>query len=216
MELTIEKPTTDFKSEFRGKDPSSTTKKVLVINGHPDQESFNYGLADAYLQGLATKSVHVDQINIANLQFNPNLAFGYRKISVLESDLLDAIEKIKAADHLVWIFPMWWYGLPALMKGFIDRIFLPGTFFKYQKGKLFPRQLLKGKTARLIITADTVRWYDRWFMGSPLINQFKKGTLEFCGVKPVKVTYIAPIKDSTKVFRSKWLKKVQKLGHEIA
>ena len=216
MELTIEKSTINFNAESGSEHPSSTTKKVLVINGHPDQESFNYGLADAYLQGLATKSVKVDQINIADLQFNPNLAFGYRKISVLEPDLLDAIEKIKAADHLVWIFPMWWYGLPALMKGFIDRIFLPGTFFKYQKGKPFPRQLLKGKTARLIITADTVRWYDRWFMGTPLINQFKKGTLEFCGVKPVKVTYIAPIKDSTEAFRSKWLRKVQKLGHEIA
>jgi NAD(P)H dehydrogenase (quinone) len=216
MELTIEKSTTDFNSESRGEYPSSATKKVLVINGHPDRESFNYGLADAYLRGLATKSIQVDQINIADLQFNPNLAFGYRKISVLEPDLLNAIEKIKGADYLVWIFPMWWYGLPALMKGFIDRIFLPGTFFKYQKGKLFPRQLLKGKTARLIITADTVRWYDRWFMGSPLINQFKKGTLEFCGVKPVKVTYIAPIKDSTEAFRSKWLKKVQELGHEIA
>ncbi len=216
MELTIEKPTTDTASESGGRYPSSTTKRVLVINGHPDRESFNYGLADAYLRGLATKSIQVDQINIADLQFNPNLAFGYRKISVLEPDLLNAIEKIKGADHLVWIFPMWWYGLPALMKGFIDRIFLPGTFFKYQKGKLLPRQLLKGKTARLIITADTVRWYDRWFMGSPLINQFKKGTLEFCGVKPVKVTYIAPIKDSTEAFRSKWLKKVQELGHEIA
>ncbi|NQZ76685.1 MAG: NAD(P)H-dependent oxidoreductase, partial [Ekhidna sp.] len=122
----------------------------------------------------------------------------------------------KQADHMVWILPMWWYGMPALMKGFIDRIFLPGFFFKYQKGNPFPKKLLKGKTARLIITADTVRWYDRWFMRSPLINQFKKGTLEFCGIKPVKVTYIAPIKDSSDAFRTKWLSKVKKLGMIIA
>ena len=98
------------------------------------------------------------------------------------------------------------------MKGFIDRIFLPGIFFKYRKGNPFPKRLLEGKTARLVITADTVRWYDRLFMGSPLINQFKKGTLEFCGVKPVKVTYIAPIKDSTPQFRQKWLERVKAMG----
>ncbi len=192
------------------------TKKVLVIIGHPDKESFNYALAEAYLQGIDQSRIVLDVIRLADLAFNPNLAYGYRKVSKLEPDLLEAIEKIKAADHLVWFFPMWWYGLPALMKGFIDRIFLPGVFFKYQKGKLFPRRLLKGKTARLVITADTVRWYDYLFMRSPLINQFKKGTLEFCGVKPVKVTYIAPIKESSLSFRKSWLKKVGKLGNVAA
>ena len=191
-------------------------KKVLVINGHPDQESFNYALSKAYISGLRNTDAQVELLNIADLDFNPNLKYGYRKISELETDLLQAIDQIKQADHLVWVLPMWWYGMPALMKGFIDRIFLPGLFFKYQKGNPFPKKLLKGKTARLVITADTVRWYDRWFMGSPLINQFKKGTLEFCGVKPVKLTYIAPIKDSSEAFRARWLSKVKKLGMTIA
>ena len=196
--------------------PETSLKKVLVINGHPDKESFNYALSAAYLEGLSDTTVQIAQINIADLDFDPNLQYGYRKITELEPDLLKAIDQIKQADHLVWVLPMWWYGMPALMKGFIDRIFLPGFFFKYQKGNPFPKKLLKGKTARLIITADTVRWYDRWFMGSPLINQLKKGTLEFCGVKPVKVTYIAPIKDSTEAFRAKWLQKIKKLGMAVA
>ena len=216
MEITLEKPITVRRPEAGNEQSSKTGPKVLVINGHPDPESYNYALSAAYRKGLKTTSAQVELLNIADLQFNPNLAFGYRKISELEPDLLEAIDKIKSADHLVWLFPMWWYSMPALMKGFIDRIFLPGTFFKYQPGKLFPKRLLKGKTARLIITADTVRWYDRWFMGSPLINQFKKGTLEFCGVKPVKVTYIAPVKQSTGDFRAKWLRKVQNLGKVIA
>ncbi|GAB4252948.1 MAG: NAD(P)H-dependent oxidoreductase [Ekhidna sp.] len=217
MELTIEKSNKELlidngRVEFNGRQ----RKKVLVINGHPDKESFNYALSEAYLEGIKDLDVQVELLNIADLDFNLNLKYGYRKISELEPDLLEAIDKIKQADHMVWILPMWWYGMPALMKGFIDRVFLPGFFFKYQKGNPFPKKLLKGKTARLIITADTVRWYDRWFMGSPLINQFKKGTLEFCGVKPVKVTYIAPIKDSSAAFRAKWLDKVKKLGMAIA
>lgn len=198
--------------DHHDKNSPTNAKRVLIINGHPDKESFNYALSNAYLMGLQQSGSKVDQINLADLEFNPNLAYGYRKISTLEPDLETAIEKIKMAEHLVWVFPMWWYGLPALMKGFIDRTFLPGVFFKYQKGKLFPQKLLKGKTARLIITADTVRWFDYLFMKSPLINQFKKGTLEFCGVKPVKITYIAPIKNSTPEFRATWLKKISKLG----
>ena len=217
MELTIEKSNKELLIDNgRVKLNDHQKKKVLVINGHPDNETFNYALSKAYLEGIKDSDVKVELLNIADLDFNPNLKYGYRKISELEPDLLEAIHKIKQADHLVWILPMWWYGMPALMKGFIDRIFLPGFFFKYQKGNPFPKKLLKGKTARLIITADTVRWYDRWFMGRPLINQFKKGTLEFCGVKPVKVTYIAPIKDSTPSFRAKWLSKVKKLGMRIA
>ena len=217
MELTIEKSNKELLIDNdRVELKDHQRKKVLVINGHPDKESFNYALSEAYLEGLEDSKVQVELLNIADLDFNPNLKYGYRKISELEPDLLEAIDKIKQADHMVWILPMWWYGMPALMKGFIDRIFLPGFFFKYQKGNPFPKKLLKGKTARLIITADTMRWYDRWFMGSPLINQFKKGTLEFCGVKPVRVTYIAPIKDSTPSFRAKWLSKVKKLGKAIA
>ncbi|MGK0308369.1 MAG: NAD(P)H dehydrogenase (quinone) [Urechidicola sp.] len=190
-------------------------KQVLIINGHPDKQSYNYALSEAYLRGASKTNSVLTQINIADLEFDPNLAFGYRKRTELEPDLLDAIEKIKKADHIVWIFPMWWYGYPALMKGFIDRTFLPGITFEPIEGKAMPRKLLKGKTARIIITADTPKWYDYLFMKSPLINQFKKGTLEFCGISPVKVTYISPVKNSNTDYREKWLEKISLLGEKL-
>jgi NAD(P)H dehydrogenase (quinone) len=190
-------------------------KNILVINGNPDKESYNYALSEAYLKGARKTDSNLSQINISELNFNPNLAFGYRKRSELEPDLLEAIKKIKKADHLVWVFPMWWYGYPALMKGFIDRTFLPGITFETIPGKALPRQLLKGKTARIIITADTPKWYNYLFMKSPAINQFKKGTLEFCGVSPVKVTYISPIKSSTKDNREKYIEKISLLGEKL-
>ncbi len=192
------------------------SKRILVINGNPDAESYNFGLSDQYVSGAQEAGGEVETINIRDLEFNPNLEFGYRKRVELEPDLLNALEKIKWADHLVWVFPMWWYGYPAIMKGFIDRLFLPGITFEYVEGKPLPKGLLKGKTARIILTADTPSWYNVLFMGSPTIKQFKKGTLQFCGVKPVKVTYIAPIKGSTESFRKKHLDKVRKLGIEMA
>lgn len=190
-------------------------KNVLIINGHPDKESFNYALASAYTDGLGQTAVSHQQINIADLQFNPNLNYGYRRRMDLEPDLQDAIDSIKKADHIVWIFPMWWYGYPAMMKGFIDRTFLPGITFEVVPGKAFPNKLLKGRTGHIIVTADTPRWYDYLFMKSPAINQFKKGTLEFSGISPVKVTYIAPIKGSDAAFRNKWLKKIRQYGEKF-
>lgn len=190
-------------------------KKILIINGHPDKESYNYALADAYLEGARQTGAQIEQINIADLKFDPNLAYGYRKRTEHEPDLVNALNKIKAADHLVWVFPMWWYGYPAIMKGFIDRVFLPGITFDYVKGNPFPKGLLKKKTARIIVTADTPLWYNKLFMKNPAVNQFKRGTLKFCGIKPVKVTYIAVIRNSTDRFRVKWLKKVENIGARL-
>jgi putative NADPH-quinone reductase len=190
-------------------------KQVLIINGHPNKNSYNYALAAAYAKGASKANASISQLNIADLDFNPNLATGDQYNSELEPDLQAAVEKIKKAEHIVWVFPMWWYGAPALMKGFIDRTFLPGIAFKYVEGKAFPNKLLKGKTARLIITADTPQWYDVLFMKKPAINQLKKGTLQFCGINPVKVTYIAPLIKSKEAFRSKWLNKVRALGEGL-
>jgi len=184
----------------------------VIINAHPDKQSYNYALSEAFVSGLDQTKWKLEIINLTDLTFKPNLEYGYRQRTELEPDLVNALEKIKSAQHLVWFFPMWWYGIPSLLKGFIERTFLPGIAFEYIEGKPLPKKLWKGKSAHIFITADTPRWYDWLFMGSPAINQFKKGTLQFCGIDPVQVTYIAPIRNSTEKFRTQWLEKVKLLG----
>ena len=76
-------------------------KKILIINGHPDNESFNFGLSEAYRKGAKKSDAKIKEINIRELDFNPNLQFGYRKQTELEPDLLKAQEKLKWADHIV-------------------------------------------------------------------------------------------------------------------
>ena len=164
-------------------------KKVLIINGHPDPESFNYGIAAAYKKG-AEQAAEVSEINISELQFNPNLQFGYRKRTELEPDLLKAQELIQWADHLVWVYPVWWGSVPALMKGFIDRVFLPGFAFKKRDGSVWWDKYLTGKTARLICTLDQPPWYYRLVYGSPSHQAMKKLTMQFVGIKKVKITSI--------------------------
>ncbi len=187
-------------------------KKILIINGHPNRNSFNFGLSASYKKGAIAAGADIKEIVIRDLNFNPNLQFGYQKRTELEADLLDAWEKIKWAEHLVWIHPVWWGGLPAISKGFIDRLFLSGFAFQYRVNSVWWDKLLKGKTAHIITTLDQPSWYYWLVFGRPSVNQLKKSTLEFCGVKPVKVTYVGPIKNSIISLRVKWLNKIEKLG----
>ena len=191
-------------------------KKILIINGHPNKESFNFGIVAAYKKGALKAEAQVKEIVIAELDFNPNLQFGYQKRTEQEPDLIAAWEKIKWADHMVWVHPVWWGGLPAITKGFIDRVFLPGFAFQNRENSIFWDKLLKGKTAHIITTLDQPGWYYRFVYGRPSVNQLKKSTLEFCGVKPVKVTYIGIIKNSKEAARKKWLEKVEKLGLRLS
>ncbi|CAM3411576.1 NAD(P)H-dependent oxidoreductase [Flavobacterium chungbukense] len=187
-------------------------KKILIINGHPNAESFNFGIAQSYKNGALASNAQVETIVITDLKFNPNLQFGYQKRTELEPDLLKAWQKIQNAEHLVWIHPVWWGGLPAITKGFIDRLFLPGMAFQYRENSVWWDKLLKGKTAHIITTLDQPSWYYRFFYGRPSVNQLKKSTLEFCGVKPVKVSYIGIVKGSNEEQRKKWLEKVYRFG----
>lgn len=187
-------------------------KNILIINGHPNPSSFNFAIAESYKKGALQSGAQIETITIAELQFNPNLKYGYQKRTELEPDLLESWEKIKRADHLVWIHPVWWGGLPAITKGFIDRLFLPGMAFQYRENSVWWDKLLKGKTAHIITTLDQPGWYYRLLYSRPSVNQLKKATLEFCGIKPVKVSYIGIIKTSDDFQREKWLQKVFNFG----
>ncbi|GAA5522736.1 NAD(P)H-dependent oxidoreductase [Aliifodinibius salicampi] len=187
-------------------------KEILIINGHPNKNSFNSALVEAYKKGALQSNSQVNEIIIADLDFNPNLEYGYKKKMPLEPDLLEAKEKIAAANHLVWIHPVWWGGFPAILKGFIDRLFLPGFAFRYKEDSIWWEKLLKGKTARIITTIDQPAWYYRFYYGSPSVKSLKKSILQFCGVNPVSVNYIGSIKSSDQKQREKWVDQVYQLG----
>ena len=187
-------------------------KKILIINGHPDKESFCFNLAENYKKGADSVGADCALVHLIDLDFNPILTFGYRKISELEPDLLKMQQEILAADHLVFVYPNWWATLPALLKGFIDRVFLPSFAFKYRDNSLLWDGLLKGKSARLIVTMDTPKWYYWLINKNAGHNAMKIGVLEFCGVKPVKITAFAPIKSSDTKKRKRWLDDTEQLG----
>ena len=191
-------------------------KKILLLVGHPDAESFNFALADAYERGAAAAGgAEIRRINIRDLEFNPNLQFGYRKRTELEPDLLAAWDDILWADHLVWVYPVWWGSVPAIMKGFIDRLFLPGMAFRKHEGsKVKWDKLLKGRTARLISTLDQPGWFYRMYYSRPSYHAMKGLVLEFTGVSKVRSATYGPIRLSTDAERAGWLAKAEALGRK--
>ncbi|AXT54634.1 flavodoxin family protein [Aquimarina sp. AD1] len=188
------------------------SKRVALIIGHPDKGSYNFALAKAYKKGAESSGCEIREISIQDLNFNPNLQFGYRKRTDLEPDLLKSQEILKWANHLVWVYPVWWGSVPAIMKGFLDRVLLPGFAFSKRKDSLWWDKHFTDKSARLICTLDQPSWYYKWFYSSPSHKAMKKLTLNFIGVKKVRTTTIGPIRLSKENFRAKWLRKVEKLG----
>lgn len=191
-------------------------KNILIINGHPNKSSLGFALAQAYFNGAEASGAKISTIHLSDLDFSVNLKYGYQQRTELEPDLLESLALIRQANHLVWIHPVWWGGMPAIMKGFIDRLFLPGITFEYRENSVWWDKLLKGKTARIITTLDQPSWYYRLAFGRPSVNQLKKSVLEFCGVKPVKVTYIGVVKTSNESIRKNWIDKIYKLGERQA
>jgi putative NADPH-quinone reductase len=190
-------------------------RNILVVLGHPSSQSLSNALADAYAEGARSAGHDVKMLKLGELQFDPILREGYRQIQELEADLLEAQALIRWADHLVFVYPSWWGNMPALLKGFLDRAFLPGFAFKY-KGSDSPwwDRLLSGKSAHLILTMDAPRIYNWLAYGDANIRAMKDATLKYCGVKPVKTTVFDRVRFSDAAKRAKWLEKCQKMGRE--
>jgi NAD(P)H dehydrogenase (quinone) len=187
-------------------------KRILLILGHPSGTSFCAALAERYVQSAIDAGHEVRQLRLGELDFDPVLREGYRQIQALEEALSVAQSDILWAEHLTLVYPIWWGGIPALLKGFFDRVFLPGFAFKYRKGKAFPDKLLKGRTAHLLVTMDTPPWYYRWFYRMPGLHQVRKTTLEFCGIKPLRTLTFGPVLGSSDHQRKTWLRQAQAIA----
>jgi putative NADPH-quinone reductase len=187
-------------------------RKVLVILGHPRTDSFGGALADTYVTSAKQAGHDTREIRLGDLRFDPVLHQGYKGEQALEPDLQAAQADLRWADEIVFVFPIWWGGLPAQLKGFLDRVLLPGFAFRYEGGGKLPVALLKGRTARLIITMDTPRWIDRWLYGSPALRQLKYPILRFCGIRLTRTVFLAPVIQSDPRQREAWMAKVRRLA----
>jgi putative NADPH-quinone reductase len=194
-------------------------KKILVLLGHPDKETFNGSLADAY-EGAARLAGHeVRRKNIGDLHFDPMLHKGYKVIQELEPDLKELQEDFRWAEHVVIVYPLWWSSMPALMKGLFDRIWLPAFAFRFIKapdGKstMGWNKLLAGRTCRVIVTLKNFPLVERFMFGD-YTAELVHAILRFAGFK-VRLTEVGNAEGMSNGARASLVKKITALARKGA
>ncbi len=182
--------------------------------GHPNSGTLTSHFADAYEMGALEAGHEVRRQNISEMKFDPILHKGYKVIQELEPDLKTFQENVRWADHLVILYPNWWGTMPALLKGLIDRAWLPGFAFNFPKimgiiPNWIPR--LKGRSARIIILANVHPWFS-WFLFGEFTNELARATLGFAGIKPVRVKVFYPSERANDATLKRWVRKMRVLG----
>jgi len=178
---------------------------VLIILGHPRADSYCGAIARAYGEAAEAHGLEVHTLVLAHLEFDPNVRSSSVRGQPLEPDLEIARDAIIEADHLVFVYPIWWGMMPALLKGFLDRILAPGFAFVERTGGQGYAGLLRGKSAQLLTTMDTPPAIVKYLLRSPGHRAFSLATLKFCGIDPVRVRMYGPINHSTEEQRQEWL-----------
>lgn len=197
--------------------------KITVIIGHPRPGSFNHALASAYVASAQASGADVRVIDLATTDFNLSTAdvdelqvAGPDDLNRLSPEIAAMARDVLWADHLVFVHPVWWGTYPAVLKGFIDRVFISGIVFKYRaRGQAWDR-LLKGKTARLVYTMDSPGWFNRLKYRRVSEQSLRNPLLWYCGVKTIGATSMSPVRGSTPEKRDRWLVIAQELGQRDA
>jgi putative NADPH-quinone reductase/1,4-dihydroxy-2-naphthoate octaprenyltransferase len=196
------------------RDPAARgTRKVLIIIGHPRRQSLCQALASAYGSGARRAGAQVRELRLAELRFDPNVRSFDPSVQPVEKGVLQARRLITWADHIVFVYPTWWGTMPALLKGFLDRVLAPGFAFAETDRGFAP--LLGGRSAELLTTMDTPRWVYRWIYGAPGHKAMARAILGFCGIEIARVTSFGPVKDSNLEQRQGWLEQTQRRGQEL-
>ena len=188
---------------------------VLVINGHPRRHSLSGSLAQAYADGARTAGAEVHELVIADLHFDLHVRNPTPHLQELEPDIRFAQQEILWADHIVFVYPTWWGTMPALLKGFLDRVLTSGYAFEEIEGGTGYAPLLRGRTAQLITTMDTPVPVYKLIYRAPGNNAMKKATLGFCGFEMGKTYNFGPVRNSSEEERKKWIEKTRVNGSSL-
>jgi 1,4-dihydroxy-2-naphthoate octaprenyltransferase len=186
--------------------------KVLVILGHPRRGSLCEALADAYAAGAQNAGAEVRRLSLSDLGFEPNVLVPSPRDQPMEPSISDAVSLVAWAEHLVFVFPTWWGTMPACLKGFLDRVLMPGFAFADREDGEGWDKLLVGKTAHLVTTMDTPPWVYRWIYRAPGLNALRRATLGFCGIEPVRSTVFGPVKTASAERRALWIEEARHEG----
>ena len=187
---------------------------VYMILAFPNKNGLCSAAYEKARQGLQTAGNEIRTIDLYEEKFDPVLIFDEehrRRDLQFDEETKVYRENILWADHLVFIFPIWWSGMPAELKGFVDRVFVTG--FAYNFKGILPVGYLKNKTAWIINTHDTPALYAK-LLQQDYGRVLKRQILSICGIKTIKHTTMPFVRNSSLEKREKWLEKVEQIAQK--
>ncbi len=188
--------------------------KIAIVVGNPMLGSYCEALGEAYRRGAESAGHEAKLLPLARMNFDPVLREGYRREQTLEPDLVVARQALQASDHWVLVFPLWCGDMPAIMKGFIERVLQPDLLAIQKSGGKASWKIFKGKSARIIMTMGMPGWFYRWYYGAHALKLLKRNILHFSGVSPVRSSVYGMIEGVSDDKRKEWLRAVEALGHQ--
>ena len=184
--------------------------RIVIIVGHALRGTYCEALAEAYKRGAESGRHEVSLVNTATMTFDPILRGGYRSLQPLEPDLAAAYAAIQAADHMVLIFPLWLGTLPAILKGFLERVIQPDIFEPAKTGQFVTPW--RGKSVRIVTTMGMPGFIFRWYYGALALRALKHHILAFLGAGPIRSTILGSIEAVAPERRQRWLADMEALG----
>jgi putative NADPH-quinone reductase len=186
---------------------------VLIILGHPDSSSFNHALAGVCKTQITENGHTVVFHDLYKEQFNAVLG----SLNPSNDDIAQHTSDLVNCDGIIIIHPNWWGQPPAIVKGWLDRVFLPEvayTSVKDADNKYISKGLLKAQVAIVLNTSNTPSELEEELFKDPLETIWKNRVFKFCGVSNFERVNFRVMKDSDFNQRTIWLSEIRQLIHK--
>jgi NAD(P)H dehydrogenase (quinone) len=189
--------------------------KVLIIFNHPYEGSYCNAVLNSVTQGLQRANHEVDIIHLDKDGFNPVMTAqdlkAFRDKYPIDPKVIEYKNRLEDADHIVFIFPIWWELMPALMKGFIDKVIFPGVAYDYTNATNTKMKPLwtKVKGVTMITTMNTPGVFYWGIFGNAIQKAMMRGTFWKLGYKNRKWISLNMVKLVSSERRKKWLDKIE-------
>lgn len=188
--------------------------RTVIVFNHPYEESYCNAILESVTKGLEKSTHEVDVINLDKDQFDPRMTSADLKAFVehtaVDPQVIDYQERIRTADHLIFIFPIWWDIMPATTKGFIDRVLSPGLAYDHHPRGFGLVPLLKNlKSIILITTMNKPAIMYSLLIGNLIRKVMVKSVFKTMGYKNVNWISFTSVKRVSQEKRVKWLNELE-------
>ncbi len=165
---------------------------VLAVISHPNKASFSHAVLKSFVVGVEEAGLSYDIADLYKEGFSPVLSerdlLQFKGVE-MPDDILAYQARVEKADALCLIFPTWWYGMPAMMKGWLDRVWSAGWAYDWKhdpEGSLLPPR----PCTLLIPTGVSEKMESEWRCVEKLTYIYRQGVLGYCGVDPIEIHFM--------------------------